>query len=66
MLHAFEKACGKALPHKIQPRRPGDIAQCYADPAYAEQKLGWKATRTVEDMTIDTWRWQSENPNGFN
>ncbi|WP_257283029.1 UDP-glucose 4-epimerase GalE [Endozoicomonas sp. SESOKO1] len=66
MLHAFEKACGKQLPHQIQPRRPGDIAQCYADPAYAEQKLGWKATRTVDDMTIDTWRWQSENPNGFN
>ncbi|WP_257263217.1 UDP-glucose 4-epimerase GalE [Endozoicomonas sp. ONNA2] len=65
MLHAFEQACGKTLPYQIQPRRPGDIAQCYADPAYAEQKLGWKASRTVEDMTIDTWRWQSENPNGF-
>ncbi len=66
MLHAFEKACDKPLPYQIQPRRPGDIAQCYADPAYAEEKLGWKATRTVEDMTRDTWRWQSENPNGFN
>lgn len=66
MLHAFEKACDKPLPYQIQPRRPGDIAQCYADPAYAEEKLGWKATRTVEDMTRDTWRWQSENPDGFN
>ncbi|ELU01247.1 hypothetical protein CAPTEDRAFT_147092 [Capitella teleta] len=66
MLHAFEKACDKQLPYQIQPRRPGDIAQCYADPAYAEERLGWKATRTVEDMTRDTWRWQSENPNGFN
>ena len=66
MLHAFEQACGKSLPYQIQPRRPGDIAECYADPAYAEQKLGWKTTRTVQDMTQDTWRWQSENPNGFN
>ncbi len=66
MLHAFEKACHKQLPYAIQPRRPGDIAQCYADPAYAEEKLGWKAIRTVEDMTCDTWRWQSQNPNGFN
>lgn len=66
MLHAFEKACDKQLPYQIQPRRPGDIAQCYADPAYAEERLGWKATRTVEDMTRDTWRWQSENPDGFN
>ena len=65
MLHAFESACERQLPYKMQPRRPGDIAECYADPAYAEEKLGWKATRTVEDMTKDTWRWQSENPNGF-
>ncbi|MFK0570907.1 UDP-glucose 4-epimerase GalE [Endozoicomonas sp.] len=66
MLHAFEKACDKQLPFEIHPRRPGDIAQCYAHPGYAEQKLGWKATRTVEDMTRDTWRWQSQHPNGFN
>ena len=66
MLHAFEKACDKQLPFEIHPRRPGDIAQCYADPRYAEEKLGWKATRTVDDMTRDTWRWQSDNPNGFN
>lgn len=66
MLHAFEKACNKQLSYTIQPRRPGDIAQCYADPAFAEEKLGWKATRTVDDMTCDTWRWQSHNPNGFN
>lgn len=65
MLHAFEKACGKTLPYAISPRRSGDIAQCYADPAYAEAKLGWKATRTVDEMTADTWRWQSQNPNGF-
>ena len=65
MLHAFEKACEKQLPYKIQPRRPGDIAQCFADPAYAEEKLGWTATRSVEEMTVDAWRWQSKNPNGF-
>ena len=65
MLKAFEVACGKELPWQIQPRRPGDIAECYADPAYAEQKLGWKATRTVSEMTADTWRWQSGNPQGY-
>ena len=65
MLKAFEVACNKTLPYKIQDRRPGDIAECYADPAYAEKKLGWKATRTVDAMTADTWRWQSDNPNGY-
>ena len=65
MLQAFETACGKTLPYQIQDRRPGDIAECYADPAYAEEKLGWKTTRTVDAMTADTWRWQSDNPNGY-
>ena len=65
MLKAFETACEKELPWQIQPRRPGDIAECYADPAYAEEKLGWKASRTVREMTADTWRWQSNNPNGY-
>ncbi|MGB0359871.1 MAG: UDP-glucose 4-epimerase GalE [Endozoicomonas sp.] len=65
MLHAFEKACKKPLPYKIQPRRKGDIAQCFADPTYAKEKLGWKANRSIEEMTLDVWRWQSKNPNGF-
>ncbi len=65
MLHAFESACDKALPYQIRERRPGDIAACYADPAFAEAQLGWKATRTINEMTADTWRWQSTNPNGY-
>ncbi len=65
MLKAFEKSCGKTLPHAIQPRRPGDIAECYADPAFAQKALNWKATHTIEAMTDDTWRWQSGNPNGY-
>ena len=62
---AFEKACGKALPKEILDRRPGDIASCYADPAYAAELLGWKAERDLEDMCRDAWKWQSENPNGY-
>ena len=65
MLHAFERAVGHELPHEIVDRRPGDIAESYADPAKAEAELGWKATRTVDDMCVDTWRWQSANPDGY-
>ena len=65
MIHAFEKACGKELPYVIDPRRPGDIAQCYADPAKAKNELGWTADKTLEDMCRDTWNWQSKNPNGY-
>jgi UDP-glucose 4-epimerase len=46
------------VPYRIAPRRPGDIAQCYADPALAQQRLGWRATRGIEAMCADTWRWQ--------
>lgn len=66
IIHAFEKACGKELPYKIEPRRPGDIAQCYADPKKAKEELGWTATRDIAKMCEDLWRWQSKNPNGFN
>lgn len=59
MLHAFERACGKTLPYVIGPRRPGDLAMYYADPARAEELLHWKAKRTIDDMCRDTWRWQS-------
>ncbi len=65
MVAAFEKASGRPIPYEIMPRRAGDIAECYADPSYAEEALGWKATRTLEKMVEDTWRWQSHNPNGY-
>ena len=62
---AFEKACGKKIPYEIKPRRPGDIATCYADASKAERELGWKAERGIEEMCEDAWRWQSMNPDGF-
>jgi UDP-glucose 4-epimerase len=65
MLQAFSRACGHDLPYEIAPRRRGDIAESYADPSRAEADLGWTATRTVEDMCADTWRWQSQNPDGY-
>lgn len=65
LLAAFERACGHTLPYEIVARRPGDIAASYADPSRAEAELGWKATRTVDDMCADTWRWQSRNPHGY-
>lgn len=65
MVNAFEKASGKKVPYKIVDRRPGDIAECWADPAKAEADLHWKATRSLEQMTEDTWRWQSNNPQGY-
>jgi UDP-glucose 4-epimerase len=49
----------------VVPRRPGDVAECYADPSLAEQLLGWRATLSVDDMCHDAWRWQSGNPRGF-
>jgi UDP-glucose 4-epimerase len=61
----FEKASGRKVPYKIVARRPGDIAKCYADPAKAKQELGWQAERGIDEMCEDTWRWQSENPRGF-
>jgi UDP-glucose 4-epimerase len=59
MVRVFEKASGKPIPFRIVDRRPGDIAACYAAPARAERELGWKATRGVDAMCADTWRWQS-------
>ena len=66
MVHAFEKACGKQLPYEICPRRPGDIAECYADPSKAAKDLGWKAENGIEEMCRDQWNWQSKNPGGYN
>ena len=65
MVRAFERASGKDIPYQIVNRRPGDIATCYADPAYAAEKLGWKAKCELDEMCEDTWRWQSLNPNGY-
>ncbi|GAA5646838.1 UDP-glucose 4-epimerase GalE [Vibrio proteolyticus] len=65
MVHAFEQASGKSVPYQLTDRRPGDIAECWADPAKAEAELGWKATRSLDEMTQDTWRWQSQNPQGY-
>ena len=65
IIKAFNKACGKELPYVIDPRRPGDIAQCYSDPARALNVLGWKAEKTLEDMCNDSWNWQSKNPDGY-
>jgi UDP-glucose 4-epimerase len=65
MVAAFEKASSKSIPYKLVARRPGDIAECWADPAKAKKDLGWQAIRTLEDMTQDTWHWQSNNPNGY-
>ncbi len=65
MVKAFESASGKKVAYKIVERRQGDIAQCFADPGLAATELGWKATRGLEEMCEDTWRWQSENPKGF-
>jgi len=65
MVKAFEKACKKTIKYEIKPRRPGDIAVCYADPAKAKAELGWEAIRGIEKMCEDSWRWQSENPEGY-
>ena len=65
MVHAFEKANGVAVPYKIAPRRAGDIGECYADATKSRELLGWTAEKTLEDMCRDSWRWQSNNPNGY-
>ncbi len=65
VVKAFEEASGQDVPYQITDRRPGDIASCYADPTKAEQELGWKAKRELLDMCRDSWRWQSQNPNGY-
>jgi UDP-glucose 4-epimerase len=65
MCVAMGKACGHEIPYQIGPRRPGDIAVCYADASKALQEMGWKATRDLDEMCRDLWSWQSKNPNGF-
>ena len=65
IVKAFEKANDITIPYAIKPRRDGDVAECYADPVKAKEKLGWQAEKTLEDMCKDSWRWQSNNPNGY-
>ena len=65
MVKAFEAASGRPVNYRIAPRRAGDIAQCYADPALAAQVLGWHAEKDLAAMCADAWRWQSQNPQGY-
>ena len=65
VLKAFEKACGKKISYKIVQRREGDIAKCFADASKAYKILGWKAKKDIDQMCEDSWRWQSQNPNGY-
>ena len=65
IVKAFEAASGRKVPYVIKPRRPGDIAECWADPSLAAKELHWKAERGIEKMCEDLWRWQSQNPYGF-
>ena len=65
MVAAFEQACGVTVPCKIAPRRPGDLAECYASVDKSARVLGWRAEKTIEDMCRDSWNWQKNNPNGY-
>ncbi len=65
MIRAFEQASSRSIPYQLVDRRPGDIAECYADPNHARQMLNWQAERGLQQMMEDTWRWQSENPQGY-
>jgi UDP-glucose 4-epimerase len=65
MQRAFSKACGRDLPFVLSPRRPGDVAAYWADPQHAQSTLNWKANKSIDDMCQDSWRWQSQNPNGY-
>lgn len=66
VVKAFEKASGKKVPYKLVDRRAGDIAKCFANPSYAKEILAWVAKRNLDEMCEDSWRWQSNNPNGYN
>ena len=66
VVKAFEKASGKEVPYKLVDRRAGDIAKCFANPSYAKEILAWVAKRNLDEMCEDSWRWQSNNPNGYN
>ncbi|MFC6335270.1 UDP-glucose 4-epimerase GalE [Pseudomonas sp. CCM 7891] len=65
VLRAFEQASGRPVPYRVMPRRAGDVAESWADPSKAARELGWKATRSLQQMMTDTWRWQSNHPKGY-
>jgi UDP-glucose 4-epimerase len=65
ILHAFERTIGRGIPHRIAPRRPGDVAEAWADPTWARSELGWVAQRGLDEMCADAWRWQTQNPDGY-
>ena len=65
VINGFTEATGKKIPHRIVGRRAGDAPAVYADPSTAEQELGWKAERGIEDMCRDAWNWQRKNPEGY-
>ena len=65
VINAFGKACGKEIPYVIDPRRPGDIAECWCDPSKAKRELGWEAQYGIEEMCAHSWNWQSHNPDGY-
>ena len=65
MVEAFKKASGRDIPYRITDRRPGDIAACFADPTLARNELNWIAEKGIDEMCTDTWRWQSQNPDGY-
>jgi UDP-glucose 4-epimerase len=65
MIKAFEKASGKTIKYQITDRRPGDVPACYADPSLANAELGWETKLDIEDMCASTWKWQMQNPNGY-
>jgi UDP-glucose 4-epimerase len=65
MVRAFEKASGKIIPFEIVARRAGDLAEYYADPTFAHRTIGWQAQLGIDAMCADTWRWQTNNPNGY-
>ena len=66
LVKAFSKACGHDVPYKFAPRRPGDIAACYADATKAKNELGWTAELGIDEMCASSWNWQIKNPNGYN
>jgi UDP-glucose 4-epimerase len=65
MVKAFEKASGKEIPYKIVDRRAGDISTCYSNPSFAKEVLNWEAKKSIDDMCVDSWKWQKKNPNGY-
>lgn len=65
VLHAYERACGKTLPYVMDPRRPGDVAACWADTARAKAELGWEAQYGIDEMCASSWNWQKHNPQGY-